>query len=440
MTPCDPDNRLVARELETRWNTALPGARDARAGVCRRAAGRLGAVERRRAARGAPVGRRPAGGLGRRTTTAGRPQAPAAAGNPGGQRDRACRTGAGSAAVTMLWSGGADDPAYGDLPADRLALRHRRRAVARIRHVGPAPARRPDRRQLNVAGVCTQTGKPGPTSGSGRSATSTPSRPPARSITEARAVRGDGMMPVRAGGGTARGLTALIHVWIGQGELQSVRPRCRLETLGAADETRSRAARRQARLEPVPDRCGAHAPGGLEPRRRSGSGSAAGQYVAYRHADRRCWEWRLRPAERWRCRSASGRAQVLCNIFGETRAIHECKNAPRLGALSGRPSRGRARAFSWIRRPGWPGWMRPARGGSRIRCSTRRGLHCGLYDRAQGTAPTRRRVLVGVSRAQGRLRKIYLGTSAAVTEARLEEIAATLRGDESANVSVPAFC
>jgi len=287
----DPDNRLVARELETRWNTALATLEtlEQEYAAARRAdLAPLSAAEQqavRQLAHDLPaVWDAPT------TTPADRKRLLRLAVQEVSVTVR--QDGSRSADVAVLWSGGVTTHHTVTCPPPGW---HCVTTAALVARIGALAQTLPDDQiaeHLNADGLCTQTGKPW-TYQRVKMIRKQHAIPTACPIDpEVRAVRGDGMMPVRLAAERLGVSPSLIHVWIGQGVLRSVQRTVqsyRWVHLSEADH---------ARLDGQHD--WSHFPRVREVMRREGWSRAevwervrAGQYVAYRHATRQRWEWRL---------------------------------------------------------------------------------------------------------------------------------------------------
>jgi DNA invertase Pin-like site-specific DNA recombinase len=288
----DPDNRLVARELETRWNTAL---------VTLQTLEQEYAAARR--ADLAPLSDAEQQAV--RQLTQDLPAVWDASTTTAADRKRLLRlaiqevsvtvqqAGSRSAAVAVLWSGGVTTNHTVTCPPPGW---HCVTTAALLARISTLAQTLPDDQiadQLNADGLCTQTGKPW-TYQRVRVIRNQHAIPTACPIDpEARAVRGDGMMPVRLAAELLGVSPSLIHVWIGQGVLQSVQRTVqsyRWVRLSEADCARLDGKHDWSQFPPVRE---------LMRRERWSRAEVwdrvrAGQYVAYRHATKHRWEWRLR--------------------------------------------------------------------------------------------------------------------------------------------------
>lgn len=319
---CDPDNRLVARALETRWNEALQA---------------LDTLEREYAA----ARRQDLAPLTAAEQEAARQLAddlPAVWAAPTtGMADRkrllrlviqavtvtAVPTKPRSAAVTILWSGGATTQHTVTCRPIGWHCTTDGALVARLRDLAQ---RLPDYQiaaQLNAAGVHTQTGKVW-THERVRSIRKQHAIPTACPLdTDRRAVRGDGLMPVALAAERLGVSPSLVQVWL---------------TLGAlAGEQRVAASKRWVRLdeEDLARLDGRHDwsqyPTARQVMRQQGWSRAAlwarvraGAFVAYRHPTAAHWEWRLRQVQAVSVPAAAG-TSVLGNILAESEGRDECQ-------------------------------------------------------------------------------------------------------------------
>jgi DNA invertase Pin-like site-specific DNA recombinase len=217
---CDPDNRLVARELETRWNAALQALEtlEREYGAARRTElAPLTAAEQQAVRQLADD--LPAVWEAPTTTMADRKrllrlaiQAVTVTALPTKPR---------SAAVTILWSGGATTQ---HTVTCRPTGWHCTTDAAIVAQVRALAQRLPDYQiaaHLNAAGVRTQTGKVW-THERVRSLRKQHAIPTGCPLdTDRRAVRGDGLMPVALAAERLGVSTALVHVWAGLGAIVS---------------------------------------------------------------------------------------------------------------------------------------------------------------------------------------------------------------------------
>jgi hypothetical protein len=292
----DPDNRLVARELERRWNEALSTLegleREYRA-VQRTALAPLSAEEQqavRQLAEDLPaLWDTP-------TTTA-------------ADRKRLLRlviqevtvtVVAGTlprrAEIVVLWSGGITTTHTVVCPPTGWHCLTDPAIVTRLRALAPSL---PDHRiadLLNGEGICTRTGKPWTAArvASMRKQYAIPTGCPVDPTGGAR--RGDGLIPVATAARLLGVSSSLIHVWADHGAIASEQRRTcsyRWVHLTEADVARLTGGQQ----------CG-HWPSLRDVMREHGCTGAevwalvrAGHYVAYRCFAGRHWEWRLRPQD-----------------------------------------------------------------------------------------------------------------------------------------------
>ena len=290
---CEPENRLVARTLETRWNAALAAVaqlEQEHAAAQRSALAPLTAEEQ--AAARALASDLPAVWHAPTTTAA--------------DRKRLLRLVIQEVAVTVApdhraadvvirWSGGATTAHAITRPPVGWHCTTAPAVVARLRELAQ---HLPDHRiteRLNAEGLTTQTGKPWTHQrvASIRHQHAIPTACPVG--TAVRAVRGDGFMPVALAAERLGVSRSLVHVWVGLGALvgeQRVAASKRWVRLTAADADRLDGRHdwsafptlRQVQREQGWDRAE------LWARVRTG------EYVAYRHPTRQRWEWRLQRA------------------------------------------------------------------------------------------------------------------------------------------------
>jgi DNA invertase Pin-like site-specific DNA recombinase len=313
---CDPDNRLVARALETRWDEALQALEtlereyaaarrtelapltDAERQAVRQLADDLPAVWEAPTTTAADRKRLLRVAIQAVTVTA-RPTKPR------------------SAAVTILWSGGA---ATQHTVTCRPTGWHCTTAAAVVAQLRDLAQRLPDYQiaaRLNAAGVRTQTGKAW-THERVRSIRKQHAIPTACPLdTDRRAARGDGLLPVTLAAERLGVSPSLVHVWIGLGAL--------------ASEQRVAASKRWVRLsdDDVARLDGRHDWSQFPTVRRVMCREGwsrdevwarvrAGEYAACRHPTGGWWEWRLRPAGDRPARTPAGGRGPLGNISAES--------------------------------------------------------------------------------------------------------------------------
>jgi DNA invertase Pin-like site-specific DNA recombinase len=287
---CEPENRLVARTLETRWNAALAVVaqlEQEHAAAQRASLAPLTAAEQAAA----------------RALSADLPAVWAAPTTTAADRKRLLRLvlqevtvtvapGGREAAVTIRWSGGATTAHTVSRPPVGWHCTTDPAIVARLRALAQ---QYPDHRiadQLNAAGVLTQTGKPWTHRrvASIRKQHAIPTACPVG--TAVRAVRGDGCIPVALAAEQLGVSRSLVHVWVGLGALvgeqRVAASKCWVH-LTAAD-----AARLDGRHDwsAFPTFRHVLRQTGLS-RQALWARVRAGEYVAYRHPTRLRWEWRL---------------------------------------------------------------------------------------------------------------------------------------------------
>ncbi|HEU5423355.1 MAG TPA: recombinase family protein, partial [Nitrolancea sp.] len=290
---CEPENRLVARTLEARWEEALAAMAQVEqeyAAAERSALAPLTAAEQ--AAARALASDLPAVWQAATTTAADRKrllrlviQDVTVTVAPGGR----------DAAVTILWSGGATTAHTIIRPPRGWHCTTDAAVVARLRALAQ---HRPDHQiadLLNAEGLTTQTGKPWTHQrvASIRKQHAILTACPVG--TAIHAVRGDGFMPVALAAERLGVSRSLVHVWVGLGALvgeQRVAASKRWVRLTAADA---------ARLDGKHD--WGHLPTLRQVMRERGwdrtetwARVRAGEYVAHRHPTRQRWEWRLQQA------------------------------------------------------------------------------------------------------------------------------------------------
>jgi hypothetical protein len=290
----DPENRLVARELERRWNAALEdlGQMEHEYAAARRTALAPLSTEEQQAVR---------------RLAADLPRLWAAPTTTVADRKRLLRlvmqevsvsVTAGAmprqAQIIVLWSGGVTTTHTVVCPPAGWHCLTDPAIVARLRALAPL---HPDHRiadLLKEEGVCTQTGKPWTAMrvASMRKQYGIPTGCPVDPTGGAR--RGDGLVPVATAARLLHVSPSLIHVWADHGALVSEQRRAcsyRWVQLTTMD-----VARLTGGLE-----CG-HLPRLRDVMRARGCTGAevwalvrAGHYVAYRCFVGRHWEWRLQP-------------------------------------------------------------------------------------------------------------------------------------------------
>ncbi len=287
---CEPENRLVARTLETRWNEALAAVAQLEqeyTAAQRQALAPL-TGEEQDAAR-ALAGDLPAVWQAPTTTAA--------------DRKRLLRLVIQEVTVTVApdrraadlvirWSGGATTAHTITRPPVGWHCTTEPATVARLRDLAQHLPDHQIADQLNAEGVTTQTGKRWTHQrvASIRKQHAIPTACPVG--TAVRAVRGDGCMPVALAAERLGISRSLVHVWVGLGALvgeQRVAASKRWVRLTAEDA---------ARLDGQHDwRC---FPTVRQVMRDRGWSRAevwarvrAGEYVAYRHPTNQRWEWRL---------------------------------------------------------------------------------------------------------------------------------------------------
>lgn len=217
---CDPDNRLVARALEQRWNAALLALQElerAYAAACRTDLAPLSEVERQAV-------RQLAGDLeavwdAPTTSTADRKRLLRLAIQEVTVTVQPTRP--RSAAVTILWSGGLTTTQTATCRPTGWHCTTDAAVVARLRALAQ---RVPDHQiaaQLNAEGIPTQTGKPW-TYKRVASMRKQHHIPTACPIDPGAGIRrGDGLLPVSLAAARLGVSSSLIHVWIQQGALAS---------------------------------------------------------------------------------------------------------------------------------------------------------------------------------------------------------------------------
>jgi DNA invertase Pin-like site-specific DNA recombinase len=289
---CDPDNRLVARALETRWNAALVALQEveqAYAAARRTDLAPLSEAEqqavRHLAGELETVWEAPTTSMADRkrllrlaiqeVTVTAQPTRPR------------------SAQVSILWSGGLITTQTVTCRPTGWHCTTDAAVVARLRELAQ---RLPDHQiaeQLNAEGVRTHTGKQWTYARvvSIRKQHQIPTACPIDP--EGKTARGDGLLPVRLAAERLGVSTSLIHVWIQHGVLvseQRTTQSDRWVRLIESDVARLGGQRNWSRLPTVRQLM----------RQRSWScqqvweAVRAGTYVAYRQRAGQHWEWRLR--------------------------------------------------------------------------------------------------------------------------------------------------
>ena len=291
----DPDNRLVAHELETRWNTALA--------TLQRLEQEYAAARR---AELAPLTEAEQQAV--RQLADDLPTVWAAATTTAADRKRLLRLaiqevtvtvrpdGSRSADVAVLWSGGVTTAHTVSCPPQGW---HCVTAAAVLARIGALAQTLPDDQiahQLNAEGVRTQTGKPWTYERvwAMRNQHQIPTACPIDA--GACAMRGDGRVPVTLAAERLGVSTSLIHVWIAQGVLRSAQRTAQSPCwvrLTDAELTR---------LDGRHDWSAFPTVGAIM--RQHGCDRAAvwervraGHYVAYRHATGQRTEWRLQATD-----------------------------------------------------------------------------------------------------------------------------------------------
>lgn len=299
----DPENRLVARELERRWNAALEdlGRLEREHGAAQRTAlAPLSAAEQQEV----------------RRLAADLPQIWDAPTTTATDRKRLLRLVIQGVTVTVtpgavprqaeirvLWSGDGTTTHTVVCPPSGWHCLTDPALVARLRALAPT---QPDHRiadQLNTEGICTRTGKPWTAArvASVRKQYAIPTGCPVDPTGGAR--RGDGLVPVATAAQLLHVSPSLIHVWADHGALATEQRRaCSYRWVHLTEEDLARLSGGVA--------C-AHLPSLREVMRQRGCTGAevwalvqAGHYVAYRCFVGRHWEWRLQ------AQSAAGPAAV----------------------------------------------------------------------------------------------------------------------------------
>jgi hypothetical protein len=287
----DPENRLVARELETRWNTALADLQaleqeyaaarridlapltEAEQQAIRHLADDLMAVWHAPTTMPADRKRLIRLAIQEVTVTV--------------QDDRP-RT----AAIRILWNGGVITSHTVSCPPLGWHCVTDADLVERLRMLAQHYPDHQIAAQLNAEGIRTQTGKAWTYQRvySIRKQHAIPTACPLDP--EARAARGDGLLPVMLAAERLSVSPKLIHVWIQQGVLRSeqrTRMSYRWVELTEADMARLDGKHDWSQFPTVRQVI----------RQRGCTRDAvwamvrAGQYVAYRQAAGQCWEWRL---------------------------------------------------------------------------------------------------------------------------------------------------
>ncbi len=291
---CDPENRLVARALEKRWNDALAGQQEVEQEYARarrtdlaplseaeqhavqQLAGDLETVweapttsmpDRKRLLRLAI----------QEVTVTVQPTRPR------------------SAAVTVLWSGGLTTT---QTVACRPTGWHCTTAAAVVARLRELAQQLPDHQiaeRLNADGLRTQTGKPWTFArvASIRKQHQIPTACPINP--RRRAPRGDGLLPVSLAAERFGVSRSLIHVWIEQGALVSEQRTMQSDCwvrVTAEDVARLDGGHDWSQFPSV--RHVMQQRGWC--RDQAWQAVRAGQYVAYRHRAGQHWEWRLQAA------------------------------------------------------------------------------------------------------------------------------------------------
>lgn len=287
----DPENRLVARELETRWNEALLGLQTLERDYAKARRTELAPLtaEEQQAVRQL-ADDLPAVWDAPTTTPADQKRLLRLAIQEVSVTVTA--TSPRAAKVTVLWSGGATTTHTVTCPRPGWHCRTDTAVVERIRVLAQG---RPDYQiaeQFNAEGVRTKTGKQWTHErvASMRKQYQIPTACPVDPSAVTR--RGDGLMPAALAARQLGVSRSLVHVWIQQGALPSEQ---RMEQsyhwvrLTESDI---------ARLDGTHD--WGQFPTVREVMERRGCSREqvwelvrAGHYVAYRHAIGQCWEWRL---------------------------------------------------------------------------------------------------------------------------------------------------
>jgi hypothetical protein len=289
---CDPDNRLVARALEKRWNEALVAMTELEQAYV--AASRSDLAPLSEAERQAVQGL--AGDLEAIW------EAPTTS---MADRKRLLRlaiqevtvtvqpTRPRSAEVTILWSGGQTTT---QTVTCRPTGWHCTTAAAVIDRLRELAQHLPDHQiaeQLNAEGVRTQTGKQWTYARvvSIRKQHQIPTACPIDP--EGRTQRADGLLPVRLAAERLGVSTSLIHVWIQQGVLLSEQRTVQSDRwvhLSEADVARLDGRHDWSRFPTVRQ---VMCKQGWS-REQAWQAVRAGSYIAYRQANGQQWEWRLR--------------------------------------------------------------------------------------------------------------------------------------------------
>ncbi|HSH78792.1 MAG TPA: hypothetical protein VLA19_09715, partial [Herpetosiphonaceae bacterium] len=288
----DPDNRLVARELETRWNTALVSLHELEQeyAAARRAELAPLSADEQQAVRQLAHDL-PAVWAAATTTASDRKQLVRLAIQ---EVTVTVRTdGARRADVAVLWSGGTTTTHTVMCPPPGWYCRTDAIVVARIQALAEVLPDAQIAEQLNREGLRTQTGKAWTYKRvvmirkQHQIATSCPVDP--TGCTQ----RGDGLVPVRQAARQLGVSASLIHVWIQHGVLASDQRTVQSYRWVRLTEDDV------ARLDGTHD--WSHFPTVHEIMRQQDWGREAvwdqvraGHYVAYRHPTGQRWEWRLR--------------------------------------------------------------------------------------------------------------------------------------------------
>jgi len=291
----DPDNRLVARELETRWNTALSTLQmlEQEYAAARRAELAPLTADEHQAVR---------------QLASDLPAVWEAATTTAADRKRLLRLAiqevtvmvrqdvARTADVTVLWSGGVTTCHTVTCPPPGWHCLTDATVLARLRDLAQTLPDYKIAEQLTAEGLRTQTGKlwtyqrVAMIRKQHQIPTACPVDPGAGMV------RGDGLLPVGLAAERLRVSSSLIHVWIQQGVVVS-------EQRTAQSYRWVRLTQDDlARLDGQHD--WSHFPSVREMMRRRGLSREAawalvrsGKHVAYRHATGQRWEWRLQATE-----------------------------------------------------------------------------------------------------------------------------------------------
>jgi DNA invertase Pin-like site-specific DNA recombinase len=288
----DPDNRLVARELETRWNAALValhGLEHDYTAALRRDLAPLTPAEQQAV-------RQLADDL---------PTVWQAATTTPGDRKRLVRiviqevvvTVAGGAprtvAVQIVWSGGVVTHHTVTCPPLGWHCVTNARLVERLRALAQQYPDHHIAAQFNAQGIRTQTGKAW-TYQRVQSIRKQHAIPTACPVDPSgQTVRGDGLLPVRQAAAALGVSPSLIHVWVQQGVLTSEQRTAqsyRWVQLTDADRRRLDGQQDWRQFPTVQQVMHQHS----WSRQAVWEAVRMGHYMAYRHAAGQRWEWRLR--------------------------------------------------------------------------------------------------------------------------------------------------